>query len=171
MWNEPSIPGQANISPRLAAQEYLPALYYARRNGLEISTPCDQQAWLSSWAQEWKDAHGFWPPYDWMCIHSYPAGDLESAVAQFKAEVNSALIWDSMHGGDGKIILHEYGYWPAWSSEEDVAEFIREVKPWLDERPAAWFALSHVGDYISRWHDTSLVEDGQLTQIGEAFVE
>jgi len=35
--------------------------------------------------------------------------------------------------------------------------------------PAAWFALSHVGDYISPWHDTSLVEDGALTAIGQAY--
>ncbi len=174
MWNEPSIPRQANITPAVGAQEYLPALGYAVEHGLEISTPCDSISWLNLWAQEWKAAHGFWPPFDRVCGHVYPAGpDVQSAIAEFKTTVREYVAWSRMHGGDGRVILHEYAYWPAWSSEEDAALFIREVKPWLEAQdiPAAWFALSHVGEYISPWHDTSLVEDGTLTQLGQAYNE
>jgi len=94
---------------------------------------------------------------------------LPMAVAQFKWEVGSAVTWDSQHGGDGQIIIHEYGYWPAWGG--DVPAFVAEIRPWLEEQniPAAWFALQNVGDYISPWHDTSLVEDGALTAIGQAY--
>ena len=76
-----------------------------------------------------------------------------------------------MHGGDGSVFIHEYAYWPAWSSKEDAAYFVSQVKPWLESIgvPAAYFALQNVDDYISKFHDTSLVDDGELTLIGRAY--
>ena len=71
--------------------------------------------------------HGLPPRYDRVCIHSYPSGDTQQAIAQFKDEVVAALAWDTQHGGSGRVIVHEYAYWPAWGG--DTAEFIREVKP------------------------------------------
>ncbi len=164
--NECSIAGQCNMTAEELATWWPQFELYAVLEDVEISTPCDSLGYIQSWKHAYETMYGRSPRYDRVCIHSYPYGDVQQAIAQFKAEVELARAWV----GETPLIIHEVGYWPAWSSKEDVAVFIREIKPWLEE-PVAWFALSHVGEYISPWHDTSLVENGQLTILGEAWVQ
>jgi hypothetical protein len=181
LWNEPSIAAQADISAQTGAGRWL--LVEQRRNewGVEISTPCDYEEWLTEWANEFRADHGRWPTFDRVCIHSYPAAFIAAdAAMDTMSAVNSARAWSLSHGGDGRVVLHEFGVWPAWG-EGVTEEYMRLVVPMLDDADVmyAWFALSGVGDYMTDgspyapYYDTSLVdfETGELTSLGEAYKE
>jgi hypothetical protein len=177
LWNEPSIAAQADISAQTGAGRWL--LVEQRRDewGTEISTPCDSEEWLTEWANEFKADRGRWPVFDRVCIHSYPgAFTAEDAAMDTMSAVTIARDWSLSHGGDGRVVLHEFGVWPAWG-EGVTEEYIRLVVPMLQDSGAmyAWFGLSGVGDYMtdgSPWYapyyDTSLVDTdtGELTAFG-----
>ena len=178
LWNEPSIAAQAGISPQVGADRWLFVEQQRDEWGVEISTPCDEATWHSVWANEFYAANGRWPVFDWVCIHSYPAAfTAEQAAASTVAAVEGARVWSLAHGGDGRVVLHEFGVWPAWG-EGITEDYMRLVVPQLDEAGVmyAWFALSGVGDYITNgspyaeYYDTSLVDEvGELTPLGQAY--
>lgn len=179
LWNEPSIAAQSHISQTLGAERWLRVEQRRDEWGLEISTPCDEEAWLTGWAGEFYAVNDRWPTFDWVCIHSYPAAlTAEQAVANTIAAVESARVWSLAHDGDGRVLLHEFGVWPAWG-EGIPEDYMRQVVPLLEEAGVmyAWFGLSGVGDYITDgspyapYYDTSLVSGGELTELGIAYKE
>ena len=179
LWNEPSVAGQANISPQVTADRWGPVEVRRTTWGKEISTPCDTTLWLTTWANAFKAANGRWPTFDWVCIHSYPAAyTAQQAIDATMAVVNGAKSWSLAHGGDGRVILHEFGVWPVWG-EGITQAYIEGVVPLLEESGImyAWFALSDVGKYMTKdspyapYYDTSLVKDGQLTQLGTLYLQ
>lgn len=172
LWNEPQYSTQSDVDPVIGASTWMTVEIEAGER--EFTTPCADAYWRDVWANSFYAQHGRWPTFDYVCVHSYPyilpGMDVEDAINQTKQEVLGASAWSLNRGGDGSVWLHEFGLWPAWGG--DVTEYITEIVPWLEEQevPYDWFALSHVGDFMAPIYDTSLVENGELTELGEAYV-
>jgi len=174
LWNEPQIAGQSNIPFAIGAERWPEVEEKAL--GRQITTPCADGPYRDAWAHAFYATNDRWPRFDYVCIHSYPhlipPRTVQNAITQTKQEILAARAWSYAHGSTtGQVWLHEFALWPAWESEEATIAYVKGIVPWLETQriPYAWFGLRNVGDYMAPPYDTSLVEGGELTAIGEAY--
>ena len=175
--NEPEIPAQSNKTPLQAFPIWPAARARADELGIELATACAELPWLDEWADLHQAEYGDWPRFDAVCVHSYVCTSWEMATNQTVADVLAARQWSLDHGGNGRVILHEFGMYPICGDSGSYARAVSEEMSALGI-PHYWWALTKVPQYVlgPYWeyypwqsYESSLVTDGQLTAIGRAY--
>jgi len=175
--NEPEIPAQSNKTPLQAFPIWPDARARADELGIGLATACAALPWLTEWADLHRAEYGDWPRFDAVCVHSYPCTYWEVATNQTVAAVLAARQWGLDHGGDGRVVLHEFGMYPACGDSGAYAFAVSQDMAALGVAHY-WWALTRVPQYVlgPYWeyypwqaYHSDLVTDGQLTAIGQAY--
>lgn len=78
-YNEPNVPGQANLSPSVAADAWPALEAVAKKHGLRLGSPCpapgnwpiDPYKWMDQWIAAYKAKNRRDPHFDFTCTHFY----------------------------------------------------------------------------------------------------
>lgn len=173
-FNEPDVPGQANMTPQEAARawSYVESTYPNRKL---VSPGVMSLTWLTNWRAAYWSAYGRPPKVDALAVHWYYQNDgdpLQSFQRQVQLAENMAQQW-----GVAEVWVTEFALYPCWLGQNATVRFIADAYAWLDTRPtvtrAFWFQVYMRGD--EPWSpgpecNSSLGNsDGTLTDIGRAF--
>lgn len=175
-FNEPDMPGQANLTPERAAELWhqLEAKYPDKK--LLSPAPSDRNPqWLVDFRNAYISRYGKAPRLDGLAMHCYAwyAGTCVSLVEWYEQRAKE---W-----GVPEIWLTEYAFFTCgYFSTEHVIEQMQALNYWLERKPIvtryAWFDARTDYGHPESWMfprecDTSLVEfaTGKLNQFGEAY--
>lgn len=164
-FNEPDMPGQANMSVS-AALALWPQL---EATGLRLGSPAtasspEGEAWIADFIEQ---AEGQGRRVDFVAVHWYGwgSGGCDDIDAHFTGYME-------------RILSHGYPVWlTEWGcydeSASDVEDFYDEAVAWMSARPEieryAWFLTRGVPEDPA-WNAQRLVDSGgNLTALGQAY--
>lgn len=172
-FNEPELPDQSNMTPELAAKEWLRCIEPLRKRGIRAGSPGISSApqgvvWLNAFLRL---IHAQGSDVDFYCLHWYGEG-----LGGFYD-----YIWSTFHqlpSQNKKVWITEFAA-TNWNAErplgrEVVGEFLKASVKYLDElewvEGYAWFGAMTQRDMgaVGRW--AGLMEDGGgLTDLGRVY--
>ncbi|KAF2807708.1 uncharacterized protein BDZ99DRAFT_392158, partial [Mytilinidion resinicola] len=128
-FNEPELPAQANLTPKVAAAKHIVYMNPVKAAGGRVASPSvtngdATQGYGLGYLKAWDIECAGQCDYDVVNIHWY---DSATNIQYFKDHVTEA------HTQSGKPVwLTEFA---ATGSDDQVATFLKTVLPWLDEQP------------------------------------
>ncbi|PWN92907.1 hypothetical protein FA10DRAFT_263644 [Acaromyces ingoldii] len=125
--NEPDVPGQANLSPKQAASEWIKELRHYQKKGIKISSPqiVYDIKWMDSFMKHLKQ-HGAKP--DFMAVHWYGSWKDTAKLKKYIKRVHKRYnlpVWVSEYG----VTQKSHG------SQSQVSHFHSKVDRWMDSQP------------------------------------
>jgi hypothetical protein len=174
-WNEPNqCPDQACIDPEAAAVAWPAIEWRYADERLIVSPSATSAAWTAAWYAAVVQRTGFPPHFDFIGAHCYRVGliALNQCIDEW---LELARRWRK------PVIVGEWAAIPCWvGGYFQAVEITRQFRERLDAEPWVYWhsafatEYSHTAAWTTGWTrypscNTSLVRNGQLTPLGEAY--
>lgn len=169
-FNEPELPDQSNMTPELAASEWLRCIEPLRQKGIRCGSPGISSApqgitWLQDFLRRIRAQNS---DVDFLCLHWYGV-----ELGQFYDYIWSARFQIDEHK---PVWITEFAS-TNWDKEkplsrEHVEKFARDSVGYLDSlewvERYAWFGPMRDTGTVGRWA-RMLDDEGRLTALGKAY--